>query len=184
MRVANCQAIVAGVREILWPEDPPADGKTVRRRLFSFLARERRQAPQRGRGAYLRRFIEHVQKVTRSYAAGLFHCYDDPRIPQTNNELEGINGAAKRNLRRCAGHGSTAHGPGASRGPIYLFGVILHRNLSASEIDEFLSDYDANEYREAKKRIHEIAEPQRRRRSFLRSPLKCLQEIIANWKDT
>jgi len=57
-----------------------------------------------------------VQKVTRSYAKGLFQCYDDPRIPQTTHGIENINGLGKQNLRRCGGRKPTANGPGSSYG--------------------------------------------------------------------
>ena len=30
--------------------------------------------------------LTHFLKVTRSYRSGLFHCYDDPAIPRTNND--------------------------------------------------------------------------------------------------
>lgn len=30
-------------------------------------------------------FRQHLQKVSRSYWPGLFHCYDHPDIPRTNN---------------------------------------------------------------------------------------------------
>jgi hypothetical protein len=170
------------IQAILWPEEAPADGKTVRRRLFQFLARKRREAPQRGRGAYLRRFIEHVQKVTRSYAKGLFHCYDDPRIPQTTNQLESLNGSVKHNLRRCAGRSSTANGPGSSYGPNYMFAVVLHAFMPAADIDALLSTaIDPNNYREARRLLEEVRAPQARRRSMLRDPEKHLTAILARW---
>ena len=33
-------------------------------------------------------FGRHLDKVSRSYWPGLFHCYDVPGLPRTNNELE------------------------------------------------------------------------------------------------
>lgn len=32
--------------------------------------------------------LSTFRKVTASYWPGLFHCYDDPDLPRTNNELE------------------------------------------------------------------------------------------------
>ena len=172
-----------GVRGILWPEEAPPDGKTVRRKLFQFLSRKRRGAPQRGRGAYLRRFIEHVQKVTRSYAIGLFHCYDDPRVPQTNNRIESLNGTTKHNLRRCAGRMSTANGPGSSCGPAYMFAVILHTFTPVAEIDDLLRDaIDPKRYREARRALDEVRAPQARRRAMLRNPKRHLDAILARWR--
>ena len=43
-------------------------------------------------------------KVTRSYWRGLFHCYDIPELPRTNNDLEQYFGAARHHERRATGH--------------------------------------------------------------------------------
>ena len=181
-RIRACLGIVLRLRALLWPDRPPPDGKTVRRRLFSFLARQRREAPQRGKGAYRRRFIEHVQAVTRRYRVGLFHCYDNPLIPQTTNGLEAANGSVKRNLRRCAGRSSTANGPGSSCGRMYLFGVVLHDCLPLEELDALLvEDIPLEAYREARDALNRIRAPASRRRALLRNPQKCLAEILQQW---
>jgi hypothetical protein len=47
--------------------------------------------------------LAHFLKVTRSYRAGLFHCYADPDIPHTNNELEQCFGQHRHHARRASG---------------------------------------------------------------------------------
>jgi hypothetical protein len=47
--------------------------------------------------------LTHFLKVTRSYRAGLFHCYDDPEIPRTNNDLEHCFGQHRYHERRATG---------------------------------------------------------------------------------
>jgi len=39
-----------------------------------------------------------------NYWPGLFHCYDQPAIPRTNNDLEQYFGAARHHERRATGH--------------------------------------------------------------------------------
>lgn len=155
----------------------------MRRGLFSFLSRKRREAPQRGRGAYLRRFIEHVQKVTKSYARGLFHCYDDPRIPHTSNDIENLNGLGKHNLRRCAGRSSTANGPGSSCGRAYMFAVALNACLPPADLNVMLQQVPLGQYREARAMLDEIRAPAARRRSMLRDPDKHLAAILERWNE-
>ena len=46
----------------------------------------------------------HFYKVTRSYWRGLFHCYDLPEVPRTNNDLEQYFGTARHHERRATGH--------------------------------------------------------------------------------
>jgi hypothetical protein len=47
--------------------------------------------------------LTHFLKVTRSYQAGLFHCYADPAIPRTNNDLEQCFGQHRHHERRASG---------------------------------------------------------------------------------
>lgn len=182
-RIAHCLPVLWGIRDILWSTSPPSNGREVRKRLFNYLSAQRRRAPQRGRGAYRRRFIEHAQKVTKSYAKGLFHCYDDPRIPQTSNAIESDNGAGKMNLRRCSGRASTANGPGSSCGRAHMFAVILNRILSEEEIGNQLSEYSIEEYRKAKDILDEVRLPSSKRRSFLRKPVATLNKLLNRWLD-
>jgi hypothetical protein len=45
----------------------------------------------------------HLDKVSRSYWPGLFHCYDMPNVPRTNNELESRFRDTRRRLLRTTG---------------------------------------------------------------------------------
>ena len=72
----------------------------VRRRfrgLLGAIARHRRAAGSLG-GA-----IGHFLKVTRSYWAGLFACYDEAALPRTNNGLEQLFGSYRYHERRASG---------------------------------------------------------------------------------
>ncbi len=51
----------------------------------------------------LERAITHFLKVTDSYWPGLFHCYDVPDLPRTNNDLEQLFGSTRHHERRCTG---------------------------------------------------------------------------------
>src|SRR5262249_33248527 len=74
----------------------------------------KRHSPPRGRYVHmvLRRpdvtptlyeFGRHLEKVSRSYWPGLFHCYDVPGLPRTNNELESRFRDTGRRLLRTTG---------------------------------------------------------------------------------
>jgi hypothetical protein len=60
----------------------------------------------------LRPAVGHFLKVTRSYWPGLFHCYDVPDLPRTNNDLEHSFGSARYHQRRATGCKPSAPGPG------------------------------------------------------------------------
>jgi len=48
-------------------------------------------------------FGRHLDTVSRSYWPGLFHCYDVPGLPRTNNELESCFRDTGRRLLRTTG---------------------------------------------------------------------------------
>ena len=47
--------------------------------------------------------VAHFLKVSASYWPGLFHCYDIPGLPRTNNGLEQFFGSARYQQRRANG---------------------------------------------------------------------------------
>ena len=51
----------------------------------------------------LQRFGRHLDKVSQSYWPGLFHCYDIPGLPRTNNALESHFRDTSRRLLRTTG---------------------------------------------------------------------------------
>ncbi len=51
----------------------------------------------------LETFGRHLDTVSRSYWPGLFHCYEVPGLPRTNNELEGHFRDTRRRLLRTTG---------------------------------------------------------------------------------
>jgi hypothetical protein len=51
--------------------------------------------------------IDHVVRTTRSFAPGLFHCYDVPDLPATNNDLEQCFGSVRYHERRTTGRKAT-----------------------------------------------------------------------------
>jgi len=48
-------------------------------------------------------FRQHLLKVSHSYWSGLFHCYDHPDIPRTNNDMESHFRDTQRRLLRTSG---------------------------------------------------------------------------------
>jgi hypothetical protein len=80
----------------------------VRARYDSGKTEARRLADAPATTPALRRSLAHFLKVTASYEPGLFHCYDVPGLPRTNNELEQLFGATRHHERRCTGRKSAS----------------------------------------------------------------------------
>jgi hypothetical protein len=75
-------------------------GCEVRRRLENLLAEMRDEQATVGT---LQPAVAHFLKVSASYWPGLFHCYDIPGLPRTNNILEHFFGSVRYHHRRASG---------------------------------------------------------------------------------
>jgi hypothetical protein len=74
----------------------PVEGplsSTVRARLDAYLERLCRRTDLDAR---LLAFRGHLLRLTERYAPGLFHCYDIPGLPRTDNDLESLFGRVRR----------------------------------------------------------------------------------------
>ena len=74
----------------------------VRRRLVQLLVRMR-QAAATADEPSVETSLRHFLKVTKSYWAGLFGCYETSDLPRTNNDLEHAFGSHRYHERRASG---------------------------------------------------------------------------------
>lgn len=75
---------------------------------YEQLLAEMEQAPSSSET--LITMLSTFRKVTISYWPGLFHCYDLPDLPRTNNELEQYFGSARYHERRATGRKQASPG--------------------------------------------------------------------------
>jgi hypothetical protein len=75
-------------------------GSEVRQHLEALLAEIRDGQATVGT---LQPAVAHFLKVSASYWPGLFHCYDIPGLPRTNNILEQFFGSVRYHHRRASG---------------------------------------------------------------------------------
>ena len=78
----------------------PSNAAEVARQLRDYLDTIQRQPKIT---PTLKAFGRHLDLVSRSYWPGLFHCYDMPGLPRTNNELESHFRDTRRRLLRTTG---------------------------------------------------------------------------------
>jgi hypothetical protein len=74
------------IADLLDPEgNPDRSGAQVERDLFTYLDDIQRESQDSPR---LRKFYQKIRQTSVNYAPGLFHCYDLPGLPRTNNDRE------------------------------------------------------------------------------------------------
>jgi len=89
------------IARLLEPDGKPSrSGQQVRQELFAFLHEiQLTRTPD----PFLRRTFNAILKTTLRYAPGLFHCYDIPDLPRTNNDRESEFRDLYRRLLRTTG---------------------------------------------------------------------------------
>jgi hypothetical protein len=148
-----------------------AGGGQVRRRLGGLLgatARHRQRAGARA-GA-----VGHFLKVSRSYWAGLFACYDDAAIPRTNNALEQLFGSQRYHERRASGRkaGSPAL---VLRGGARLVAAAATRRRTFTADD--LAGADRAEWARLRQQLDGRRQRRTQRRRFRSNPEAYLHEL-------
>jgi hypothetical protein len=117
--------------------------------------------------------------VTTSYWAGLFHCYDLPDLPHTNNELEQYFGSARYHERRATGRKQASPG-GVVRGAVRIVASV------ASRLHPFagpeLAPPDLTRWRALRSELDHRHEARRMQYRFRKSPenyLAALEEKLS-----
>jgi hypothetical protein len=169
--------MVRGIAHVLGEKKPT---RQVQDRLAGYLTRLRKQAPRRGRGTPTGRFVDHLLAVSRRYWPGLFHTYDDPRIPSTTSVLESFFGSTKRAARTTSGRKTTAGGKLESFGEAILRIQALAA-VHPTELKAHLLDVPPEDFAASKRRLSKLKEPARRRRSFQRHPERYLDRALEEW---
>lgn len=135
-----------------------------------------RMAARRETAGPLAPAVDHFRKVTTSYAAGLFHTYDVPGLPRTNNDLEQFFGMARYHQRRASGRKR----PAAStvlRGAVRVVAAVVtrqHRLPGAA-----LRPPSLARWRALRHHLNQRQETRRAQRRFRQNPADYLAALEA-----
>ena len=158
--------------------DRPQDAAAAKSQFWDFLGGLQRTTPRAGLNAKTASFIDHLVAIAGRYGTHLFHCFDDPELPATTNQLEGAFGKTKQQARRALGCGSTTHSLVHNLGDEFL---LAHHQVTAGALDLRAEPIDPQAYRQARAKLREQEQPARQRRSFVRRLGSHLKEILSRW---
>jgi hypothetical protein len=122
--------------------------------------------------------VSHFRKVTKSYWAGLFRCYESAELPRTNNELEQCFGSVRYHERRASGRKGASSGL-VVRGPVRLVAAVATRRQEVTAED--LRPVNVAAWHELREALDERQEARRRQLRFRRDPeafLRSLEERL------
>jgi len=137
------------ISTLLDPQDKPLrSGVQVEQALSNYLNQiqvESQSDPK------LQGFFHIIQKTTHSYAPGLFHCYDIPGLPRTNNDRESEFRDLNRRLL------STTGQKGLTRRLLQREGAweLIPKPNSLEEIEKALSHVDPNDFQKERQRVRQ-----------------------------
>jgi hypothetical protein len=146
-------------------------GAGVRQEYQKHLKGMERKRPKAGA---LAEAIDHFLEVSKSYFPGLFHCYDVPDLPRTNNDLEQLFGAARCHERRCTGR-KVASPALVLRGPVRVVAGLGTRQRSYS--GEELAPTDPGAWRSLRAGLERRRQSRVLRCRFRRDPAAYLHQL-------
>ena len=118
--------------------------------------------------------LSTFRKVTTSYWPGLFHCYDNPDLPRTNNELEQYFGSARYHERRATGRKQASPGL-VVRGAVRVVASVASRLHSFSGAE--LYPTDLTRWRAMRSELNHRQEARRQQHRFRKSPERYLAAL-------
>src|SRR3954452_13554480 len=146
-------------------------GSEVRQRMTELLAEIR--ADQASVGT-LQPAVAHFLKVSASYWPGLFHCYDVPGVPRTNNILEQFFGSVRYHHRRASGRIRASAGT-VARGSVRALASAAARLHPFSEHD--LRHPNPDRWRDLRQSLELRHEARRQHGRFRRDPAAYLTTL-------
>ena len=157
----------------LLENEDEAPGSEVRRRIEELLAEMTED--QASVGA-LQPAVAHFLKVSASYWPGLFHCYDVPDVPRTNNGLEQFFGSVRYHHRRASGR-IRASAATIVRGSVRALAATASRLHLFSEYD--LRHPNLDRWRDLRQSLELRQEARRQQGRFRRDPAAYLAALEA-----
>ncbi len=148
-------------------------GAQVRETYLAWIVHMQEQKASLGE---LSTAIDHFVEKTANFAPGLFHCYDVPDLPRTNNDLEHCFGVARAHERRATGRRGAIPGV-VVRGSVRLMAVVVTQQEDLQVTDLQPRDYQA--WRQLRTQLQYRQEARRQQFRFRKDPAAYLAALEA-----
>lgn len=133
---------------------------------------------QENRSQPLQEFSNKISKVSRSYAPGLFHTYDIPGLPRTNNDRESEFRQLRQRLLRTTGQ------IGATKRLLLRQGAweLIPGPPSLAETTAAISHVEHDEFLQERQRVRIHRTPFRLHTRSVRQSERQLKKLLQRWK--
>jgi hypothetical protein len=186
-RVAQVRVVSRWLDEIarrLEPSSAPLIGQApsgaqVRAGVESYLDELAKAASEEAFPAWLRPPVDQLRSVLLRLGPHLYHCYDVPGLPRTNNDLEQFYRQLKAGERRITGH-RRSDSFVVRVGGFAAYAVTASR-LPEAVLQERLSDVPAKDWQQERANLHTTQERQAKMRRFRVHRATYLADLEARW---
>lgn len=163
------------ISDLLDPANQPArTGEQVRTALLTYLDELQGQSQDHER---LTQLARQITKTTHNYLPGLFHTYDLPDLPRTNNDRESEFRRLNQQLLRTTGQ------KGATRRLIQRSGAweLIPRPASLTETSEVIAAVEYQEYKKERTRVSAHRNRFQLHTRSVKQSRKQLQDLKVRW---
>ena len=163
------------ISDLLDPQDKPVrTGEQVRQALLTYLDDIQRQSQDND---VLAALAKQIEKTTHNYQSGLFHTYDIPDLPRTNNDRESQFRGLNQQLLRTTGQ------KGATRRLIQRSGAweLIPRPASLTETVEVIAAVEYQEYKKERTRVRSHRNRFQLHTRSVKQARKQLQDLKDRW---
>ena len=146
----------------------------MRQELFAYLEEVRKESQHSSR---LRQFYHQIHQTSLNYAPGLFHCYNIPELPRTNNDRESEFRDLNRRLLRTTGQ------TGLVRRILQRQGAweLIPRPTSFRDTVRALSQVDLDDFHQELQRVRTHRHRFRLHTRSAKQSQKQLKQLMERW---
>jgi hypothetical protein len=186
-RAAELRQAHAGLLEVARRLEPPSPeapepapgGAAVRARVEAYLDELAAACASGAMAAWLRPKLEHLVTALRRLGDGLYHCYDVPGLPRTDNDLEQFYRRVKAEQRRITGH-KRADGFVVRVGGFAVYATAASGESEAA-LQRELATVPAAAWRQERATLRANQERQAKMRRFRLRRAAYLADLEARW---
>ena len=154
-------------------------GAEVRQKVEAYLEQIATKLANGEVSEWLHRPVEHLRVVLLRLGDGLYHCYDVPGLPRTDNDLEQFYRRVKSGERRITGHRRSDNFVVRVGG--FAVYAIAASGLSESELGRQLTGIPATRWQAEREALRANQERQTKMRRFRLHREAYLADLEARW---
>jgi hypothetical protein len=162
-----------------WEPEPPTSGAAVQAQVATILQEIREGIEQGTIAAWLQPALTHLADLLQRIGPALYHCYDVPGLPRTNNDLEHFYRRLKCTERRITGHKRSDQFVVRAGG--FAVYAVLAAEKAEDDLQATFGAVTAEAWQGERQRLHAICQRQLKMHRFHLDRSAYLADLETRW---